>query len=75
MGYVAIQIAQAFGANVFATVSPEKAHFMEELKASPINYRETSVEDYIANCTHGEGFDIVYDTVGGTQPWAHHSWL
>ena len=65
VGHIAVQIARAFGAEVFATVSPDKKKIVEDFGASPIDYRTTSVEDYVAAATHGEGFDLVYDTVGG----------
>ncbi|MDP6876089.1 MAG: zinc-dependent alcohol dehydrogenase family protein [Alphaproteobacteria bacterium] len=66
VGHVAIQIAIARGAKVYATVSgPEKAELVKGLGAIAINYRENSVEDYVAAHTKGDGFDIVYDTVGG----------
>ena len=65
VGYNAIQIAQAFGATVYATVSPEKKKVVEDLGASAIDYRSASVEEYVNACTEGKGFDIVYDTVGG----------
>lgn len=74
VGHVAIQIAIARGAKVYATVSgPEKASLVKDLGAIPINYREQSVEDYVAEHTEGAGFDIVYDTVGGDnipKSWA-----
>jgi NADPH:quinone reductase len=65
VGYVAAQIARAFGAKVFATVSPGKEKVVEGVGATPIDYRATSVEEYVASATNGRGFDIVYDTVGG----------
>ncbi len=65
VGHIAVQIARAFGAKVFATVSPEKKKIVEALGAIPIGYRSTSVEQYVAENTQGEGFDIIYDTVGG----------
>jgi len=65
VGYIAIQIAKAHGAKVFATVSTEKKKVVEDLGASPIDYRSTSVEGYLNAFTEGKGFDIVYDTVGG----------
>jgi NADPH2:quinone reductase len=65
IGHVAIQIARAFGAEVFATVSPDKAKIAEEFGAIAIDYRTVSVEGYVAAHTGGLGFDIVYDTVGG----------
>lgn len=65
VGHVAVQIARAMGAEVFATVSPEKAEIVEKFGAIPIDYRRSSVEEYVAAHTEGQGFDIVYDTVGG----------
>ena len=65
VGHIAVQIAVAFGANVFATVSPEKKSVVEGFGAVPIDYRSASVEEYVAAHTEGKGFDIVYDTVGG----------
>jgi NADPH:quinone reductase len=65
VGHVAVQIARAFGATVFATVSPDKASIVESYGATPIDYRSQSVEQYMAISTAGAGFDIVYDTVGG----------
>jgi NADPH:quinone reductase len=65
VGHVAVQIARAFGADVFATVSAEKREFAERFGAKAIDYRSSTVEEYVAACTGGEGFDVVYDTVGG----------
>jgi NADPH:quinone reductase-like Zn-dependent oxidoreductase len=65
VGHVAIQIARACGAEVFATVSPDKKKFVEDLGAVPIDYRSVAVEEYVGALTGGKGFDIVYDTVGG----------
>ncbi len=65
-GHVAVQIAIAFGAQVFATVSKDKMKIAESFGAIAIDYKANTVADYIARCTNSEGFDIVYDTVGGT---------
>jgi NADPH2:quinone reductase len=65
VGHIAIQIARAFGAEVFATGSAANQAFIERLGAVPIDYRQMSVETYVAKYTGGRGFDIVYDTVGG----------
>jgi len=65
VGNIAVQIAVASGAKVFATVSPDKARIVEAYGATPIDYRARTVEQYVAEHTAGEGFDIVYDTVGG----------
>jgi NADPH:quinone reductase-like Zn-dependent oxidoreductase len=65
VGHVAVQIARAFGAEVFATGSERNRKIIEDLGATFIDYRQSSVETYVAEYTDGEGFDIVYDTVGG----------
>ncbi|MBH3406134.1 zinc-dependent alcohol dehydrogenase family protein [Pseudomonas glycinae] len=65
VGHVAVQLARAFGAEVFATGSAGQRSIIEGYGATFIDYRERSVEDYVAEFTAGEGFDIVYDTVGG----------
>jgi NADPH:quinone reductase-like Zn-dependent oxidoreductase len=65
VGHVAVQIARAFGAEVFATGSAGQQQTIEGFGATFIDYRKSSVEDYVAEHTAGEGFDIVYDTVGG----------
>jgi NADPH:quinone reductase-like Zn-dependent oxidoreductase len=66
VGHIAVQLAKAFGAEVFATVSAEKQHFVEAFGAHPIDYRSLSAEQYVARYTDGQGFDIVYDTIGGS---------
>jgi len=65
VGHVAVQIAKALGAEVYATDGGEKADFLTRLGATPIDYRVASVEDYVGAHTGGTGFDIVYDTAGG----------
>ena len=65
VGHVAVQLARALGADVFATVSADKAEIAKRFGATTIDYRAETVADYVARLTGGEGFDIVYDTVGG----------
>ncbi len=65
VGHVAVQVAHAAGAKVFATVSAEKIAIAERFGATAINYQNTTLDEYLAEHTNGEGFDIVYDTVGG----------
>jgi NADPH2:quinone reductase len=66
VGHIVVQIARACGAKVFATVSAEKKAIVEAYGAVPIDYRAKKVEEYVAELTGGEGFDVVYDTVGGS---------
>jgi NADPH:quinone reductase-like Zn-dependent oxidoreductase len=65
VGHMAVQIALASGAEVFTTVSNKDMQTVERLGAVPIDYKVTPVEQYVNGFTGGEGFDIVYDTVGG----------
>lgn len=65
VGHVAVQIARAFGADVFATGSAASQAYIKGLGAIGIDYRAMSVENYVAKYSDGRGFDIVYDTVGG----------
>jgi NADPH:quinone reductase-like Zn-dependent oxidoreductase len=64
VGYAAVQIGLANGAKVFTTVSNDKRQIVEALGATAID-RRAGVEEYISEHTGGEGFDIVYDTLGG----------
>ena len=65
IGYVAVQLAKTYGAEVFATVSESKRQVVEALGATAIDYRTFTPEQYVQEHTGGEGFDVVYDTVGG----------
>ena len=65
IGHVAIQIARARGARVFATGSGDSLRTIEALGATPIDYTTTDHGAYVADHTGGKGFDIVFDTVGG----------
>jgi NADPH:quinone reductase len=65
VGHIAIQIARAFGAEVFATGSARRIEEIERLGATAIDYQRSSVAEYVGDHTAGRGFDLVYDTVGG----------
>jgi NADPH2:quinone reductase len=69
VGHIALQIAKAAGAEVHVTASSEeKIALGRELGADVgINYKEATVEEYIADHTNGEGYDVVFDTVGTTR--------
>lgn len=67
IGTTAIMLANAFGANVFATAgSDEKCRACESLGARrAINYRKTDFADDILRATDGRGADVILDMVGG----------
>ena len=64
VGQMAIQIAHAFGAQVFASGSEPNREAIERLGARFID-RATPIADIVAQATAGRGFDLVYDTAGG----------
>lgn len=66
VGHLAVQIALAKGARVYATaLGEEDLTYLRDLGATAIDGAR-SVEDYVGEHTAGAGFDIVYDTGGGT---------
>lgn len=65
VGHLVVQLAKIFGADVYATVSSQKASIVTSFGATPIDYKTETVEDYMNQYTDGKGFDIIYDTVGG----------
>lgn len=64
VGSMAVQVARAFGAKVYATESDKKRSIVESLGATFIE-RSTPIEEIRGRHTGGRGFDIVFDTVGG----------
>ncbi|MER6082986.1 zinc-dependent alcohol dehydrogenase family protein [Streptomyces sp. NPDC001833] len=65
VGHVGIQIARVRGAEVFGTDAPHRLQAVEALGATAIDYTTETPEQYAARLTDGEGFDVIYDTVGG----------
>ena len=69
VGHIALQLAVIKGASVYATASTkDKGEIGSRLGARRIIfYREETPESYVKRLTGGEGFDIVFDTVGGAN--------
>jgi NADPH2:quinone reductase len=65
VGHVAVQIALARGATVFATGTGASLRAIKDLGAEPVDYRATPAAEYVAAATGGQGFDVIFDTVGG----------
>lgn len=66
IGITAIQLAKAFGAQVFATAgSMEKCNAIAALGASAIHYREQDFVAVIKEKTNGQGANVILDMVGG----------
>lgn len=64
VGHMAVQLAVALGAEVYATGGTGQRAAIETLGATFID-RDAAVEDYVQQHTGGAGFDVIYDTVGG----------
>lgn len=66
VGHIGVQLAKWAGATVYALVSNDrKAAIAHRLGADiTINYRQQLVEEFVAEYTDGQGFDVVFDTVG-----------
>lgn len=66
VGHIGVQLAKWAGAEVYAlTSSDEKAAIAHRLGADiTINYRQQPVEEFVAEHTDSQGFDVVFDTVG-----------
>ncbi|MBN48953.1 MAG: quinone oxidoreductase [Spongiibacteraceae bacterium] len=68
VGHLAVQLAVARGADVYATGGNNAAlAAIKSMGATPINYRTQAVADYVEQYTAGAGFDVVYDTVGNAN--------
>ncbi len=67
IGTTAIQLAKAFGAEVFVTAgSEEKCEACRALGADhAINYKEADFVEETKKLTDGEGIDLILDMVGG----------
>jgi len=67
VGHIAVQLARWSGARVMVTV--RKAEDFATVRSfgaeQVINANEESVDSYVARLTDGQGFDLVFDTVGG----------
>jgi len=68
VGHIALQLANHFGANVYATGGGEKQlELITSLGATGINYKTETVESYVEQYTAGTGFEVVFDSVGGAN--------
>jgi NADPH2:quinone reductase len=67
VGHIGIQLAAWRGGEVVATASSEeKLDIGRRLGAADgALYPQEPVAEYVARCTDGRGFDVVFDTVGG----------
>lgn len=66
VGHLAVQLAKHFGADVYATgTGTAQMDVIAGYGATPIDFAVEKIEDYVAAYTGGNGFDVIFDTVGG----------
>ncbi len=67
VGHMVVQLAAQRGATVSTTVRNKRDDaYLKRIGASHIiDTKATSTEDYVQQVTGGQGFDVVFDTVGG----------
>lgn len=67
VGQMAIQLGRAMGAIVDTTASShDKERLALELGAAAVvNYKNQNLSDFVSQRTKGEGYDVVFNTVGG----------
>ncbi|MEO9781329.1 MAG: zinc-dependent alcohol dehydrogenase family protein [Sedimentitalea sp.] len=68
VGHMAIQIAKHLGAEVSATGTGDvQMDVIKGYGATPIDFMEQKIADYVAAQTGGAGFDMIFDAVGGAN--------
>ena len=68
VGHVAVQIAKHLGADVYATGTGDaQIAVIEGYGATAIDFRAETVAEYVEKHTGGEGFDVIFDSVGGAN--------
>ena len=65
VGHLAVQIAKALGADVYATASTGKQELLKALGATPIDYHTVSPAEY-GRIHPRQRIRYLYDTVGGS---------
>lgn len=68
VGHLAVQLARHMGADVYTTITGDtQSKIVNEYGATVIDFKTEQVSDYVTKHTSGTGFDVVFDTVGGTN--------
>ncbi|MDJ0618873.1 MAG: polyketide synthase [Calothrix sp. MO_192.B10] len=63
-GQAAVKVAQFFGAEIFATTSPNKMAFLREQGIKHVmNSRTTEFADEIMEITQGRGVDVIFNSL------------
>lgn len=67
VGHIAAQLGKHLGAKVYTTISSEEDSDLSKMygAAATINYKSSTPAEYVEQYTQNEGFDFIFDTVGG----------
>lgn len=65
VGSMAVQLAVARGARVVATGSAAQLAAITAMGATAVDRHASDIDTIVRDHTHGDGFDVVYDTLGG----------
>lgn len=67
VGHIAAQLGKSLGATVYTTVSKDEDFELSKSFGAKfvINYKTSQPADYVAAYTDNQGFDHIFDTVGG----------
>ena len=68
VGTALLQLGRLVGVKMFGTCSSQAAEVVEELGATPIDYRNSDFVQEIHRLT-GDGVDAVFDGIGGDNLW------
>jgi NADPH2:quinone reductase len=68
VGTALLQLGRLAGVEMYGTCSAQAAEVVEELGATPIDYRNSDFVQEIHRLT-GEGVDAVFDGIGGDHLW------
>lgn len=66
VGHIAVQLAKHWESHVYSTgTGKAQIDAIQSLGATPIDFKVERITDYVQQHTDGQGFDVVFDTVGG----------
>jgi NADPH:quinone reductase-like Zn-dependent oxidoreductase len=68
VGTALLQLGRLIGVKMFGTCSAQAAEVVEELGATPIDYRNSDFVQEVHRLT-GDGVDAVLDCIGGANLW------
>jgi NADPH2:quinone reductase len=69
VGSALLQLGRLVGLEMYGTCSSQTASAVTELGGIPIDYQHQDFVEEIHRLTGGEGVDVVFDGIGGSNTW------